>query len=77
MFGVSRACRGQVTHVPTGDKVTGNWRRLHDGERYDLYSSMADIIRMMMSGTCVMYVGQGRCIQGLVRRLMKETSLKT
>jgi hypothetical protein len=31
---------GRVTDVPTRDKVTGSWRRLHDGKLYDLHSSV-------------------------------------
>jgi hypothetical protein len=33
---------------PTTDEVTGEWRRLHNGELHDLYSS-PDIIRQVKS----------------------------
>jgi hypothetical protein len=52
---------------PKRDEVTGEWRRLHNEELYDLYSS-PNITRAIKSsvmgregGT---YVGQERCIQG-------------
>jgi len=31
---------------PKRDEVTGEWRRLHDGEVYDVYS-LTNIIRVM------------------------------
>lgn len=53
----------RATDFPTRDKVTGNWRIVRDGEHYDLHSSVRNIIRMMMNGTCGTYVGQERCIR--------------
>jgi hypothetical protein len=33
---------------PKGDEVTGGWRKLHNGQLYDVYSSPS-IIRIIMS----------------------------
>ena len=50
---------------PKMNKVTEEWRRLHNEEHYDLYSS-SNIIRL--GGTCGEYGGQGRCIQDIIGR---------
>ena len=50
---------------PKRNEVTGEWRRLHNKELYDLYSSL-DVIRLIkntMGRTCSTY-GARRCIQG-------------
>jgi hypothetical protein len=52
---------------PKRDKVTGEWRRLHNEELNDLYSS-PNIIRVIKSrrmrwaGACSTYGGKERCI---------------
>jgi len=50
------------------DEVTGEWRRRHDEELYDLYSS-SNIIRMVKPRRTrwaghVVGMGQKKCIQG-------------
>jgi hypothetical protein len=53
---------------PKRDEATGEWRRLHDEELDDLYSS-PNIIRVIkikkneMGGACSTYGGKERCIQ--------------
>jgi hypothetical protein len=47
-----------------GDEVTGEWRKLHDGELHNLYSS-PDVIRQIKSGRMrwaghVAGMGEGR-----------------
>ena len=46
-------------------RMPKEWRRLHNEELYDLYTS-SDSIRL--GGTCGKYRGQESCIQGLVGR---------
>ena len=54
---------------PGRDEVTGEWRRLHNEELYDLYCSPKyysgdQIKNNKMGGACRMYGGWERCIQG-------------
>jgi hypothetical protein len=51
------------------DKVTGEWRRLHNEELYDLYSSpnIIQVIKsiiMRWAGHVVCLGGKERCMQG-------------
>ena len=53
---------------PKRDEITGEWRKLHDEESSDLYSS-PNIVRVIKSrsvvgGACRMYRGEERRIQG-------------
>ena len=57
------ACKGQVYWPYYEGWSNRNWRRLHDGELFNLYSSVPNVIRMTMSGTCGTHVGQERYIQ--------------
>jgi hypothetical protein len=50
---------------PKRDEVTGEWRRLHNKELYDLYSS-SDLIRLIRSRRLrwtghVAHLGERRC----------------
>jgi hypothetical protein len=49
---------------PQRDELTGGWRKLHDEEPHNLYSSQ-DIIRMIVSRrinrACSMYGMQAKC----------------
>ena len=53
---------------PRRDEVTGEWRKLHNEERNDLYS-LSNIIRgirarRMMGGACSTYRIEEMCVQG-------------
>ena len=55
---------------PKRNEVTGEWRKLHNEEVNDLYSS-PNIVRLIklrreMGGACSAYGGEKRRIQGLV-----------
>jgi len=55
---------------PERDRVTGEWRRLHNDELTDLYFSpyiIWAIKKSEMSGACVMNGRQEKCIQGFGR----------
>jgi len=49
------------------DEVTGEWRKIHNDELTDLFSSPS-IVQVIkkdeMGGTCNTYGGEERCIQG-------------
>ena len=64
-------------------EVTGEWRRIHNVEPNDLYSS-SYIVRMITSrtvrweGACSMYGGESRCIPGFDEEIGgKEATWKT
>jgi len=50
-------------YVAKRDEVTDDWRKLHNEEHYDMYSS--NIIRVSKSRRirCGAYVGKKRCMQ--------------
>ena len=49
---------------PTRDKVTDEWRKLHNEELNDLYYCSGDQIeKNEMGGGCSTYGGEERCIQ--------------
>ena len=63
------------------DEVTGEWRRLHNEERYDLYSSKI-LFRLSnqeeIGRACGTYGKKERCILGFGGEIRgKETTLKT
>jgi hypothetical protein len=52
---------------PKMDEVTGEWRKLHNEELNDLYSSLhiIQVIKLRrIGGECSTYGGEERCIQG-------------
>jgi hypothetical protein len=53
---------------PKGDEATGEWRRLHNEELNDVYSSLNIIHgnqteKNEMGGACSTYGGKERCIE--------------
>ena len=53
--------------VPKRDGVTGEWRKLHNEELNDLYSSPnieGDKLENEMNGACGAYGGRERCAEG-------------
>jgi hypothetical protein len=50
---------------PKKDKVTGGWRKLHNEQLYELYSSPNIIWAITKNETGGMYGRQYKCIQGL------------
>jgi hypothetical protein len=55
--------------VPKRDKVTGEWRKLHNEEFNNLYSSLNIVLvikskKNQMGGACSAYGREERCIQG-------------
>jgi len=55
---------------PESDRVTGEWRRLHNEELNDLYSTPSVIWAIQKSdvgGACGTYGRQEKCIQGFGR----------
>jgi hypothetical protein len=50
---------------PKRNEVTEEWRRLRKEELYDLYKILSDQTKKNeMGGTCSMYGGEERCMQG-------------
>jgi hypothetical protein len=53
---------------PRREEVTRKWRKLHNEELTDMYSTKyysGDQIENGMSGACRMYEGKERCIEGI------------
>ena len=54
--------------APKRDGVRGEWRKLHNDELNDLYSSSIPVCDQIekneMGGVCSTYGGEERCIQG-------------
>jgi hypothetical protein len=66
---------------PKRDEVISKWRRLHNDELNDLYSSLTicsgdQIDNNEMGGACSAYGGEGRCIQVLVGNLRERDHLE-
>jgi len=57
---------------PKRDEVTGEWRKLHNGELYDMYSS-PNIVRVIKSRIMRWAVHVGRIGERLVRGIGGET----
>jgi hypothetical protein len=63
-----RRIGGLEVKLPKRDEATGEWRRLHNEELNDLYSSPNisgnQIEKNELGGTCSTYEGKEGCIQG-------------
>jgi hypothetical protein len=64
---------------PKTDEVTGEWRRLHNEELSDLYSSSSigsddQIQKNWMGKSCSMHGGKERCIQDFGRETWGKES---
>ena len=65
---------------PKRYEVTGGWRKLHNKELNELYSSpnIIQVIasRRMVWGVCSKYGGEERCIQGFGEKTQRKRSLR-
>ena len=53
------------------DEVTGEWRKLHNQELIDLYSSLIFLLsdqieKNELGGACMTFGGEDRCVQYFV-----------
>jgi hypothetical protein len=62
---------------PRRDEVTGNWRKLHNEELFDLYISTNIINVIKLRRACTVYGGGERCMQSSGAEVLgKETTWK-
>jgi hypothetical protein len=67
----------KVTERGGMEEVTGHWRKLHNEELFDLYSSSTIINVLKLRRACAMYGEGERCVQGSgAEVLVKETKLE-